>query len=619
MHIRKHPVAAALSMLMLLTACSSEPAGLPTITPFPGTPTSGVPTLAPPRTPTPRSTSPGAAQPPAPSSNAERPFAVLSLEERGRIRNEPPPLTIDTTKKYIAQIQTEKGVIEVELDPSAAPQTVNNFIYLAQNGFYDGLTFHRVEPGFVIQGGDPAGDGTGGPGYDIPPEIRLTHVEGAIAMARTSGPPETTPSSGSQFYITLAPQPGLDNQYTVFGKTINGMDVVNRIAVGDQIIRIDVRASDGSAVAIAPAGTPVPPPLATCQRFALNINSEDRTLGSPQAVSTIIEYSNPMCPFCVELHAPLRSMMQQVSDTVRLAYRYFPLTHANDKARIVSHALEAAGNQNKFWELLDVVSEKHTDLENLPLSQITETLKSYAQTLGLDLARFESDLSSSAVAARVERDIRSANELQINGTPTLFLDGRSINPAAFTQPDVITQVRQYVAERQAQFVGLTDKVFKFDQPEQVTEAGATYEMTWQTTRGTVVVALDPALAPVNVNSIVYLAQRGYFDGSPLLLNDDQLGALLFGSINPAGNPGYDCSVEKPKSGAFAQAGVVALYGSPARSAAQFIVTYQPVQQFEGQFTVIGKVTAGLDLLQSMTGTVGVDPIDRIQKVTVTKR
>lgn len=614
MQINKYLTGAALTAALLLAACSGEPAALPTITPFPGTPTSSVPTLAPPRTPTPRGTTAS-----EPVANSERPFAALTNDERGRIRTEPPPVTIDLAKKYIASIQTEKGVIEVELDPSAAPQTVNNFVYLAQNGFYDGLTFHRVEPGFVIQGGDPAGNGTGGPGYNILPEIKLAHEEGAIAMARTSGPPETTPSSGSQFYITLAPQPSLDNQYTVFGRTINGMDVVNRIAIGDKIIRIDVRASDGGAVVVAPAGTPVPPPPATCERFALNVNTADRVLGNPQAISTMIEYSNPLCPFCVQLHAPLKGVMEQISDTVRLVYRYLPLTHANDRARIVSHALEAAGNQDNFWQLLDIVTDKNGELETVDFALITDTLKSYARDLGLDLARFEADLASSEVAARIERDIQSAQALRINGTPALLLDGRPINSGVFTQPEVITQVREYIADRERQFAGLAARTFDYAQPEQVVEPDARYEMTWETTKGSLTIELDPTLAPVNVNSVVYLAQQGYFDGSPLLLNDDQLGAMLFGPTTPAGNPGYDCSVEKPKAGAFAEAGIVALYGSPERTAAQFIVTYQPVPQFEGQFVVIGKVTAGLDLLKTMTGTVDLDTIDRIQKVTIAKR
>jgi len=114
-------------------------------------------------------------------------------------------------------------------------------VFLTREGFYDGLTFHRVEPNFVIQGGDPLGSGSGGPGYTTPAEIGLLHIQGAVAMARR--PDNVNPerrSSGSQFYITLKPTPFLDGQYSVFGKIIEGFDVVQKIAVGDRITRVDV-------------------------------------------------------------------------------------------------------------------------------------------------------------------------------------------------------------------------------------------------------------------------------------------------------------------------------------------------------------------------------------------
>ncbi len=104
--------------------------------------------------------------------------------ERNRMYSAPPEMNIDSGKDYVATIATAKGDIVVELDPGAAPQTVNNFVFLARQGFYDGLTFHRVVPGFVIQGGDPLGSGAGGPGYTVPAEIELEHAKGAIAMAR---------------------------------------------------------------------------------------------------------------------------------------------------------------------------------------------------------------------------------------------------------------------------------------------------------------------------------------------------------------------------------------------------------------------------------------------------
>lgn len=166
--------------------------------------------------------------------------AKLQPQQRSEMYKSAPPMSIDVNKKYVATIKTTKGDIVVELYPKDAPQHVNNFVFLARDGFYNNLTFHRVVPGFVIQGGDPLGNGAGGPGYTIPPEIKAKHSEGALAMARRGGPAQTTPSSGSQFYITLAPQPGLDGDYTVFGQTIQGMEIVKKIAVGDVIQSITI-------------------------------------------------------------------------------------------------------------------------------------------------------------------------------------------------------------------------------------------------------------------------------------------------------------------------------------------------------------------------------------------
>lgn len=155
--------------------------------------------------------------------------------------SEPTTATVQAGKKYTAAIQTAKGTIEVELFAKEAPLSVTNFLQLAKGGFYDGLTFHRVEPGFVIQGGDPVGNGTGGPGYTIPAEIHHKHLKGALAWARTGD--NVNPqrrSSGSQFYITLAVTAFLDNQYTVFGQTTKGMDVAEKIQPGDKIQKITI-------------------------------------------------------------------------------------------------------------------------------------------------------------------------------------------------------------------------------------------------------------------------------------------------------------------------------------------------------------------------------------------
>jgi peptidyl-prolyl cis-trans isomerase B (cyclophilin B) len=157
---------------------------------------------------------------------------------------EPKEATVDVNKKYTAVIHTSKGDIHLELFAKDAPLSVTNFKYLAGGGFYNGLTFHRVVPGFVIQGGDPAGTGAGGPGYTIRNEIsdKHKHIKGALAWARTGD--EVNPdrrSSGSQFYITLDATSFLDGAYTVFGQTTKGMDVVESIAPGDIIETIEVK------------------------------------------------------------------------------------------------------------------------------------------------------------------------------------------------------------------------------------------------------------------------------------------------------------------------------------------------------------------------------------------
>jgi len=152
---------------------------------------------------------------------------------------EPPPMTIDTSKQYTATIETEKGIIVLELFASDVPVTVNNFVFLAREGFYDNTTFHRVIPDFMAQGGDPTGTGTGGPGYKFADEFtKHTHVAGALSMAN-SGPN----TNGSQFFITYTPQPHLDRKHSVFGQLSLGTKVLKSLKNGDTIVLITIEES----------------------------------------------------------------------------------------------------------------------------------------------------------------------------------------------------------------------------------------------------------------------------------------------------------------------------------------------------------------------------------------
>ena len=149
----------------------------------------------------------------------------------------PPEMTIDTDLLYTVTISTDRGDIVLELDPQLAPVTVNNFVSQARAGFYDGLTFHRVVPGFVIQGGDPKGTGAGGPGYNFADEpVRGEYVDGALAMANAG--PNT---NGSQFFICIDDcRSKLQPLYNLFGQTVEGLDVAKSIQVGDVMRSVTV-------------------------------------------------------------------------------------------------------------------------------------------------------------------------------------------------------------------------------------------------------------------------------------------------------------------------------------------------------------------------------------------
>jgi cyclophilin family peptidyl-prolyl cis-trans isomerase len=149
----------------------------------------------------------------------------------------PPEMQIDDSALYDVTIETDKGNIVMELDPSIAPVTVNNFVSLARDGYYDGIIFHRVVPEFVIQGGDPTGTGTGGPGYQFPDEpVKGEYVDGAVAMANAG--PDT---NGSQFFICIDDcRRKLTPNYNLFGVVTSGLDIAKSIAVGDKMNKVTV-------------------------------------------------------------------------------------------------------------------------------------------------------------------------------------------------------------------------------------------------------------------------------------------------------------------------------------------------------------------------------------------
>jgi len=182
------------------------------------------------RTITPMYLTAGATTPPGTPAAATRPAATPTKTGGKKTYAAPPPMTIDPNKKYTATIKMDIGDIMIELYPKDAPIAVNNFVFLARDHYYDGVTFHRVIAGFMAQAGVPTGTGAGGPGYSIKDEFNSRKfLAGTVGMAKTSAPN----SGGSQFFIDFSPQPSLDGSYTVFGQLFAGGDVLNKIAIRD--------------------------------------------------------------------------------------------------------------------------------------------------------------------------------------------------------------------------------------------------------------------------------------------------------------------------------------------------------------------------------------------------
>ena len=227
-------VLCALGATLLFAACGSDSKTSKTPTAAAtGTarlPLAGQPTLPPETKPAGSPTAGSTTAAASPTKAATTPAAQPTKSGGKKTYASRPPLTIDKSKKYFATIKMDIGDIRLELYPNEAPETVNSFVFLARDGFYDGLTFHRVIPGFVAQGGDPEGTGRGGPGYTVPDEVNShKFLDGSLGMAKTSAPN----SAGSQWFIDYAPQPNLDGGYTVFGQIVSGRDVLDKITPRD--------------------------------------------------------------------------------------------------------------------------------------------------------------------------------------------------------------------------------------------------------------------------------------------------------------------------------------------------------------------------------------------------
>lgn len=254
--------------LLAVTACAAPPAGTtateapPTAAPTPAPaeePTAEILDLELPTAPAPISMG----VQPVPSTDGSRPLAELEPAQRNGVYSQAPDMAIDPDAIYLATMTTAKGDVVLELFSQEAPVAVNNFVVLAELGFYDQMPLYPVAPPAAVLTGDPSGDGMGSPGYDVAAEILIPNLAGTMGYLRL--PDQVNPerlSNGSQIYIALEPVPDIDGVYAAFGQVIEGLDVLQQIEMGDVIEMITISQADERVAPTPPPPTPTPTPFA---------------------------------------------------------------------------------------------------------------------------------------------------------------------------------------------------------------------------------------------------------------------------------------------------------------------------------------------------------------------
>lgn len=278
-------------------------------------------------------------------------------------------------------------------------------------------------------------------------------------------------------------------------------------------------------------------------------------------------------------------------ENFRSVYRHFALSF-HDKAIITAEATEAAGAQDKFWEMHDLIYERQQEWNQLSVEDARAKLIEYAEELELDVERFSQELDDHVYKDKVDADTQSAIEIGLGGTPSYIVNG-IVYPFKL-QPVLIDAFVRLVLLTSDQYTEL---------PPQVIDPEKNYVATIRTSKGDIVVELFDDQAPVNVNNFVFLAQEGWYD-------DQTFFHVEPGFVAQSGDPtniglgfpypGYYCGDETSPDLTFDEAGMLALYtSSPGHNSSQFFITYAPQPDFSGTYTIIGKIIEGMDVAESL--------------------
>jgi protein-disulfide isomerase/cyclophilin family peptidyl-prolyl cis-trans isomerase len=311
-----------------------------------------------------------------------------------------------------------------------------------------------------------------------------------------------------------------------------------------------------------------------------------------EAEVTIYEYSDFQCPGCAGMYPVLQAFLDN-HPNVRLVYRHFPLDfHPN--SRITAEAAESAGAQGKFWEMHNLLFDRAQEWGGLSEADVRAKLSEYAVMLNLDVDKFDQDLDDGVYSAKVNTQYEESRDLGLPGTPTFLYDG-------VLYPSDIGLSYQGL-EAFLSIMANQSTLFYAEPPQQTVKAEDQFQATLKTTKGDIVVNLLPESAPTHVNNFIFLAQEAWYNGAEFFFVRDNFVAVTGDPTNSTvGYPGYYCQGEE--QGAFDRAGLLGMLSN-----GQFFITLgADAAQLTGQFALIGQVTEGLDILDTLTRVVVGDP------------
>lgn len=321
------------------------------------------------------------------------------------------------------------------------------------------------------------------------------------------------------------------------------------------------------------------------------VTAEDWVLGNENAAMTVLVYSDFQCPYCSQLGPVVKELHEKHPDTVRVVFRHFPLPgHAN--ALLAGQAAEAAGLQNKFWEMHDAIFANQQTWSSMPADQFAAWLEGQAESLGLDKAKFTQDMTSEAIVKKVQDAQEHGISIGLPGTPfvlvngKMFPEGMPLTLASFESVLELFQMQQ--------------KQYTYCPPMQI-DPSKEYIATFKTEKGDIVIQLFPDKAPMTVNSFVFLAREGWY-------NNVTFHRVISGFMAQAGDPsgtgfggpGYAFRNETSDL-TFDKAGVLAMANSGAdTNGSQFFITYSPQERLNGGYTIFGQVIDGMANLEKLT-------------------